>query len=1116
MTRRFLLPLVACAGVALVGCTRNSSSSTTGGSGVSGFQLTTTTVNNGTVWRVNRTMEFSFSEEVDFSSVSLNTISIRTASGATASGTFSYKSVDLNNDGIPEIDRRTIVFQPTCPTREDLSDAGLQPGSVQYQVRILGQNSGALNTIRSMRGEPLDVSQVRTIVTPVSIDPASAFLDTVSGPPVPVIREVGSSELSATYIELGGDDSNRIYFELDSGGSSLEDPTFAAPLNLYSDTNSRVAIVVEFNQPVSPAASNISQDRLRLEFQDGNGVWRPVETRVSLVRNCTETGATVRLEALGVLPPASSLRAVVDNSFEDLAQQDAVLAPIEGFAMVPTSTQVFADLTPPDSLADELLESFSVGGDDPESFQDPDALFPTAQADWGGGRLAAGFQFEGDGGPNGDFDVVIRDGQFLAFDTLSTIVSGGPGGFGVRQQNAVNGILNVRDFIIEEGGVFKAEGPNILTINASRSVEIRGLLDVSGFAAKDVGSLDSGNILEVGGAGACGGGDGGDASSVLTNSTPRGDTGFGAFQVTGLGGEGGESNYYPNDTVDGGMRRPGGGGGGRFGPDQVRLSPDGMDIERVFAGEDGNGARNGTGAFQSLNVPAEGGSKGPLPFTDMRPGVRAAEGGNDFFGIQAVTNDPDPPIIVRGELDRILAGSGGGGGGDALTQLFPPPAWGPASDEKGGGGGGGGGGVNIRSLGPITFGPMGRIAARGGTGANGEHVFFTNSIGGNGGGGSGGHIVLESAQQIDFTDGGTITEADANHIYLDARGGNGGLGDPRAPADPIDNANLASIGGIGGPGIIQLHVPDPLAPIDSMDTASIRVPMDIETDVDPVGAITGPPALPMVPLFSTSSKARSRWISLGGADQAPDGSTELVNFAFAGTDTMAGPDAGKILVDAGGDAIELAPILGPEEVGTMTVSVSVGDATRLLIEGTSLDPLITDPGDPGAGRLSNDVYLRTPALLRNYTLRLETMSGGDSQDYVITGGSYDEVDDLLAVSVDPFGGTLNDFIGGVGGETVLYSIIPRYFRVVTGGALDSIPTGGFVRILFEATGANAQGQPNEANILVPATADISEFNAQPAGAVKFFRFEVEFNLGTSLSAQTEATTLDFLRVPFSF
>ena len=48
-----------------------------------------------------------------------------------------------------------------------------------------------------------------------------------------------------------------------------------------------------------------------------------------------------------------------------------------------------------------------------------------------------------------------------------------------------------------------------------------------------------------------------------------------------------------------------------------------------------------------------------------------------------------------------------------------------------------------------------------------------------------------------------------------------------------------------------------------------------------------------------------------------------------------------------------------------------------------------------------------------------------------------------------------------GPAAVDYSLIPRFFRVRTGLFPDQIPTTGYVKVLFQATGTGADGLPDE-------------------------------------------------------
>lgn len=1106
----------------LAACSGGSSGS---GSSVDGFQLTSMSVQTGSVWQINREMEFEFSDPIDFSTVNLNTISIRTASGDPAVGTFSIKLVDSDGDGRPETpDPTTIVFQPTCPRLGDLSDAGLKIGGITYEIVVAGLSSGAQNTIRSRSGQPLRTTQRRSFTTPNSSSLNVAFLDPVTGSPVPVVRNVGSTEQAATYLEIGGSSASRVYFEFDSVTQtySTEIPGFEVPVNLYSDPQTRVGVVLEFNQPVSPLPANIHPTRLRLEFLDGTGQWRPLDTRVELLANCTASGgAQVRLDPIGILPEASQFRAVVLPGFQDLSGTATTISH-DRFAVAPTQTVAFSSLTPPDEQGDEVLEEFVVGGSSIDSFEDAGALFDTSTAVWGGGLLTAGFSFEGTGGPNGDFDLVVGAGDTVLFDTTSTQVVGGPGGVPTTVVTAVGGVLDVRDLIVEDTGTLRVTGPNAMVVNASRNVIIRGTVDVSGFAAKDVATLNTGNQAEVGANGAAAGGKGGNASSVLNNSTPRGDRGFGPFRTPGGGGQGGESGYAPG-TMGKNARRPGGGGGGGFGPVQFRIDPVVPgNVLKTYTGTNGFDGHTSARGAETNQSPPKGGLLGPGPFGDGDPT-------NDFWGVRPyVTTTPSGPVTtyVEGELPSRWAGSGGGGGGDAIpSDVFPPTNWTISSDEKGGGGGGGGGALDIRALSSIVFGANGRILAEGGRGANGENTNFLDHVGGSGGGGSGGHVVLQSAGVIDFTDGGMNTNTswplgETGFSFISTQGANGGDGFSSA---------FWSRGGRGAPGIIQFHVPDPVTkpgtPPGSglgVTGGDIYVPLIAAIEADPLNRMTDPPGFSMVPMFGARSKARSKWISLGGADQDPGGGVNPVQFFFGGIDTTPGPTEGIVLA-SGGMVTELPPVLGgtPGDLvgpGNDATIQAGGAILDIANTGGTLDALILDPSVP-----SKDVYLRTPDLLENFNLRLASATTpADFADFTVVEATYLDaatpIDAVLSLRVDVSGGTLADFVAGQGGD-VTFALIPRFFRVVTNGVPDELPVNSQVRILFEATGADAQGNPDTANILVPLTGDIANFNSQTPGDVRFFRFQVEFDLdagGAGLTVDTDPVSLEFLRMPFRF
>ncbi len=1048
---------------------------------------------DGSVWQINREIVFSFSEPVDFTSVSANTINIRSASDVPAIGVFRLR------------DPSTVVFQPNCPTREDYSDAGLQPGGVTYVLRVPGQDSSP-NTVRSLTGVPLGLQQTRTFSTPASTRAALVFHDMRSGPPAPIVRGLGSTLSSATRLEIGDDPDDTVYFERDADQRVvLSEPGFEAPLNLYSERASRIALLISFDQPVSPSADNL-EGRLRLEFRDALGTWHPIDTRVTLVSNCTEMGASVRLEPKGVLPRSSMVRAVILPGFRDLVGE-SVLQPQRDFASVPTRSVAFTSLRPADVLGDGFDESFEFGGDSPLSFQDTSALLDSPVADWGEGRLSAAFSFEGTGGPSGDFDWVVHTGELFFFDTIRTSIIGGRDGVPTSSVNAVNGVVDVRNFIIEAGAEVRVQGPNPMRIRATGDVVIRGRLDLSGFPAQSVATLNTGNQRETGAQGAAGGGKGGDANENTTGPTPRGGKGQGPFRQGHLGGQGGEMGFSNIHSKN--ARRPGGGGGGRFSKDWIGTSTLANFSLTAEAGTHGNPSSTGA---ESGQRPAAGGQPGQGPFLD-------ANADNDFFGVRPIVLNGELTGLVRGELPSLWAGYGGGGGGNA-GKLFPNSYWTFRSDEKGGGGGGGGGGLHIQALGRIVFGRAGQILANGGYGATGENSGYFDHIAGTGGGGSGGHVILESAAVVDFTDGGAAEDASLRDVILAA-------GPPRrsGPVQYIDSCRQSSLccpsgcasnsnGGAGGPGLIQIHVPGPLEQPGATAPADILVPAAALLAADVLDQVTSPPAYVMIPTYGKRSKARSEWISIGGADQQPDGSEGLVRFLFDGID----PTTGRILT-TGASVAERTPLVIVADLSTSTTARILADGFTLELTGAALDTLRagTTTGIP------NDIYLRTPALLEDCAVRMLVLGNeADFEDFSIAQAVYDEGrsalgDEALRVTVS--GRPLTAFQPANGAATTGFQLLPRFFQVVTNGLLNSLPSTAFVSLRFQAASANGIGAPDEANPLQDWTADISTFNTKPAGALQFFRYEVEFDLdqhGRGISVDTKPVTFDFLKIPFVF
>jgi hypothetical protein len=214
-------------------------------------------------------------------------------------------------------------------------------------------------------------------------------------------------------------------------------------------------------------------------------------------------------------------------------------------------------------------------------------------------------------------------------------------------------------------------------------------------------------------------------------------------------------------------------------------------------------------------------------------------------------------------------------------------------------------------------------------------------------------------------------------------------------------------------------------------------------------------------------------------------------FLFDGTDTGTG-----LIQSSGGVVTALDPILEP----------------LTPIEGAGL-PEVTGPRTirMDASALPDDIYRLNPSLLRLFGLKI------GAGNYTVAAAEYstegaDQYLDLTIQSTDP---TLD------AGTTVgLVELIPRYFRVVTSGTPDAMPNSSSIQIEFQATGENAQGQPDEAGVSAWVT-DISALDTTAGSSTvrRFLRYRVSFDIavgGAPLNSSTPRPTLEFLRMPFKF
>ena len=822
-------------------------------------------------------------------------------------------------------DRHTVA-SPAEPTR-------LRPRpSLLAACAALGALASPLAATAFAAGAPSSFQASAGSDAPAAGSPS--VRDTLPTPPALIVRERGGRG-PTSFVELGGASPRQIAFERDSSSGVVALASgVTLPLNLYSDERTRVRFVLRFDQSLATDAANLTQDTIEVLWRDDLGCEQQLGAAIVLRANgLVGGGAEVSVEPLGILPQGRVIEVRLTDALRDLSGQCGARP---GLGALSAATMTCADPVTgqPAAATDVFLERF-----DDITWHDPSATSPDELAVVVQGSVSGSSTFPGGGGPGGDFDFVVMTGQTLLFNTSFQVITGGPGGVPTTVQEVRNGRLFVRDLHIEAGATMHLDGPNPLRVFATGEVRIDGLLFADGGSTPGVTTLNTTNIPEPGAPGRAGGGGGGTGSYLTSASTPRGGAGFGAFQVAGRGGEGGETSY---SVLGLDARRGAGGGGGRFAPD-VRYRWNGLEVFcQALIGFDAEpgfpGGANGLGA-ESQNARAEGGAIAPSVFTDGDPS-------NDFVG--ALTTSAG---TLLGELNGLSAGAGGGAGGDATSSsTFPLTPFNPSGDEKGSGGGGGGGAIAVVALGQITIGASGRICADGGHGGAGENTFLFDRVGGGSGGGAGGMILLESAVavQVDAIAAQGTGFNQALPFYTDnpgnlrhparpisALGGQGGAGkDDRcganalgardwkvdaipiaafegrtdvpplgetpgnnaflqcnigSPTDPIGTTPGA--GGDGGPGVIQVHVPTGLE--------NFRLPPSAGGDPTlsfappPVGWSDGAFFGRLEPRFAGLSSVTSTWIALGGAGWDPVSRTlEPSVFHLPGLDSNGYLEAG--------------------------------------------------------------------------------------------------------------------------------------------------------------------------------------------------------------------------------
>ncbi|MEZ5963900.1 MAG: Ig-like domain-containing protein [Planctomycetota bacterium] len=725
---------------------------------------------------LNDSVSIVFTKDVDVATANFNSVA--------------FSVFDLNGNGLqeqprgtfevlsttgPDANLRVLRFNPTFPDNDDYSNGGFKPGR-RYLMQLAQGDARQGATLRDTSGKGLREPFTLSFQTVDGDTPSQLFRDIeVDGPQV-VSAEVTPSENGVALL-----------------GKRHERPC---------------EVRVQFNQPVNPASTNIptqldpnpalinprqvtaaQKGRVFLEYDDveyGQNAWIPAT--VDLEAN-SNGGSTLVLTPAGVLPNNATVRLIVESTLEDLSGESN--RNNADHRRVAFSFQTEAARGP---QFDAIVETF-----EDHDLIDLEPTFLEPLAEVGVGYVRAGFEFEG---VETQFDYRPAVSEVLLNTDFTQITPDNGAPF-----NVSGGVFQFRNVTIPVGVKVRGTGSKPMVWLVTGDFVVEGEISVEGGNGARVDTLNSANFPTAGGISSCGGGNGGRGSPSTNDTSNQGETGFGAFQVAGLGGPGGRHSCTVSACT-----RGGGGGGGSFStkgdPHYILnwlVNPPAMP-QTGF----------GQGGRMCGGIPPSGPQvdAGPLAFLDLRRD-------NDFWG--SGIRLAAPRQRVTGELLAPRGGTGGGGGGDSGSRCSPNPGF--ITDTKGGGGGAGGGILIIKALGRIVVKSTGLVNANGGYGGGGEQA-GTNGAAGGGGGGSGGMIVLMSGSGIHIVAHGSayadaVISSNTNRAYdfcIQADGGTGTRGPFQgnqvsgkypAKGGPTSRTTWDAnpIGGFGGLGLIQLMAP---------------------------------------------------------------------------------------------------------------------------------------------------------------------------------------------------------------------------------------------------------------------------------------------------------------------
>ncbi|MCU0866352.1 MAG: hypothetical protein MUC36_21420 [Planctomycetes bacterium] len=803
--------------VALGACSSGGGGSTGDANAGGDFVVRGTDPSNGAAIYLNDPVNIDFTSAVDLESAGFGTMSFQALDSLgqplqeQVTGTFVIARTPGDGD-----DGRRLQFVPRLASNNSYDNGGFRAGRT-YQCSLIGGSRINETVLRDRGGKPLERPLSFSFATREGTQPAQLYRNPRAGGPARTGLEVTTTtDLTAVPLGLFGAPPLEVRLHFDQA---------------LNPDDRNVPIALDTNPLVRDASR---RGRIYLEYDDpqfGLDVWIPAD--VEIERN-DQTGATVALRPVGVLPNNATIRVVVEAGVEDIAGESN--QGVEGYNELFGTFRTVAGYS---QQWNGIVDSF-----DELSTFDPTASFPEAQAEVGPGYLKAGFAFEG----NSTSLEYEPTAQEVVLNTDFTQIVPKTG----QPFTVAGGMFNFRNVTIPQGVTVIGRGSRPMVWLCSGTFTVAGTLTVRGGNGARVDTLRSANFAKAGGVAGPGGGNGGDGTPSATQRDLRGGTGRGPMQESGRGGRGGYLACTAGCYTGTGYRGSGGGSGGGGGSmatqgdrnwrgDRPELDtivpntpaattpPTNTWFQQIF-GFGGVGCSGGSGTRSGF---LRGGEPGDQVFVDTRQD-------NNFWGSGI---DLNRNIRITGELSVPIGGGGGGGGGD--TSPASDCTLGgndPRSDYSGGGGGGGGGVLIVKALEDIVITSTGQINANGGNGGGGEQVGSCGEAGG-GGGGAGGMVVLMAAGRIiidahgipsqnrflygaptgsdlldnDYNfaiaaDGGVCTTGGFGSINLSSKypaSGNRMVPGyvPPAQAAQIPHYDAEPLGGLGGMGIVQLMVP---------------------------------------------------------------------------------------------------------------------------------------------------------------------------------------------------------------------------------------------------------------------------------------------------------------------